>query len=158
MPEPGRLNLPAGYGDFEPFTIETTPGWDDVEPKLELARNYWVSVADHKGPHSVPVWGVWIDLSFIFSSDPRSRKGKAIAVGSACQVHLESGDDVVIVEGTIEVLPAELLTRFMTAYEEKYDVLIDPADPATAIYRLEPVQAMTWIEADFLRTATRWEF
>jgi hypothetical protein len=158
MPEPDRLRLPKGYGSFEPFTIESAPGWDEFEPRLEFARNYWVSVCDLAGPHSVPVWGIWSDLSFIFSSDPASRKGRAIAAGSPCQMHLESGDDVVIVSGRIEMLPADMLLKFLDAYEEKYGVLIDPADPSSAIYRLIPERAMTWIERDFQQTAARWEF
>ena len=158
MPEPGRLRLPKGYGEFEPFTIETAPSWDDIEPRLEFSKNYWIAVSDAAGPHSVPVWGIWSDLSFIFSSDPKSRKGRAIAAGSSCQMHLESGDEVVIVTGRIEPLPSDLLVRFLDAYKEKYGVLIDPADPATAIYRLIPDRAMTWIESDFQQSAARWEF
>lgn len=158
MPEPGRLRLPAGYGEFEPFTIETAPSWDDVEPRLESARNYWVAVSDALGPHVVPVWGIWNDLSFTFSTDPSSRKGKALAKGSRCSVHLESGDDVVIVQGRPEVLPADLLDRFLDAYVKKYGVIIDPDDPTQIIYRIVPDLAMTWIEEDFARTAARWEF
>jgi hypothetical protein len=158
MPEPSRLRLPAGYGEFEPFTFESAPTWDDVDPKLEFSRNYWLSVRDDCGPHTVPVWGIWSDLAFTFSTDPASRKGRAIALGSPCQIHLESADDVVIVVGRVEPLPADQLLPFLAAYEKKYGVLIDPSDLSTAIYRLIPDTAMTWIERDFQRTAARWDF
>jgi hypothetical protein len=97
-------------------------------------------------------------LVHLFNRSQVPRKGRALADGSNCQVHLESGDDVVIVIGRVEPLPADMLLRFLEAYERKYGVLIDPADPSTAIYRLIPDRAMTWVERDFHQTAARWEF
>ena len=158
MPEPGRMHLPEGYGEFSPFTIESAPRWDEVEPKLERSRNYWVTVSDAAGPHAVPVWGVWSDLAFIFSTDPLSRKAKAIEASSSVQIHLESGDDVVIVHGRAERLSSDLLDDFIAAYADKYGVQIGHDDPNMVIYRVTPDLAMTWIEQDFARTAARWEF
>lgn len=158
MPEPTRLKLPDGYGEFEPFTFESAPRWDDVEPKLERARNYWVTVSDARGPLAVPVWGVWLDLTFVFSTDPLSRKAKAIDRGSPVQIHLESGDDVVIVRGRAERLPDDTLDAFISAYSKKYGIEIGPDDPNMAIFRVLPERALTWLESDFARTAANWEF
>jgi hypothetical protein len=158
MPEPGRLNLTKGYGTFEPFTIENAPRWDDIEPRLEAAHNYWIAVSDELGPLSVPVWGIWSDLSFTFATDPKSRKGRAIAAGSRCQVNLESGDDVVIVVGRVEQVHEGQWEPFLDAYLKKYGVQVFPDDPTQIILRVIPDVAMTWLEMDFANSAARWEF
>ena len=158
MPEPERMNLPAGYGDFEPFTIESAPDWDDFEGTLERSRNYWVAVTDEHGPHTVPVWGLWIDGVFIFSTDRLSRKGQALANGGVCVIHLESGDDVIIVHGRAERLPVPQYEMFVAAYDRKYGVLLDPEDRAQVLYRVVPFVAYSWLERDFQRTAVRWSF
>jgi hypothetical protein len=158
MPEPERMQLPESYGQFEPFTVETAPVWDDYERALEYSRNYWIAMCDQHGPHTAPVWGVWLDGTFLFSTDPGSRKGRALASGGQCSLHLESGDDVVILHGWAEPLPDELRDAFIEAYFRKYGVLIDPLDPAQAIFRIIPAVAFTWIERDYLRTAARWKF
>lgn len=67
------------------------------------ARNYWVVTTRSDGkPHSVPVWSIWLDETFYFGTDRRSRKGRNLATNPGLVVHLESGDDVVILEGVAE--------------------------------------------------------
>jgi hypothetical protein len=158
MPEPERMHLPDSYGAFEPFTFESAPDWDDIERALEISRNYWIAMCDAHGPHTVPVWGVWLDGTFLFSTDPGSRKGRALAGGGQCSVHLESADEVIILHGWAEPLPDELREPFIESYFRKYGVLIDPLDPAQAIFRIIPAVAFSWIERDYLHTAARWKF
>ena len=52
----------------------------------------------------MPVWGAWVDGMFFFHSHPGTRKARNLAVNPAIVVHLECGDDVVIVEGEAEVV------------------------------------------------------
>jgi hypothetical protein len=47
---------------------------------------------------------------------------------------------------------------YLAGYETKYGVLIDLAAADSAIYRVTPSFALTWLERDFVNTATRWEF
>ena len=78
---------------------------------------------------------------------------------------MESGDDVVILEGTAEELadPDPLLvTQIADAYEAKY---VDPEtgdsfrpESAEGMYRVRPRAAFAWVERIFPRTATRWLF
>lgn len=158
MPEPERMNLPPGYGEFEPFTLENAPEWDDFDLALERSRNYWVAVSDDFGPHTTPVWGLWIDGMFLFTTDRASRKGRALERGSICIVHLESGDDVIIVHGRVDRLPPQHNEAFVAAYDQKYGVLFDPDDHTTIIFRVIPFVAYTWLERDFQRTSVRWDF
>jgi PPOX class probable F420-dependent enzyme len=150
--------MPKGYG------ITAEPGkkltWDWAVGEIARSRSYWVtSTYDDGRPHAMPVWGVWVDDALHFSTDPNSRKGRNMTRDPRVAVHLESGDDVVILEGVVErVTDSDVLTRFADAYEKKYDFRPDPADPGGVTYVVRPRIAHTWIEKDFPNTATRWRF
>jgi hypothetical protein len=74
-------------------------------------------------------------------------------------VHLESGDDVVILEGRVEeARDADLLRRFTDAYEQKYAVRPNPSSPGDVTYLMRRRVALVWSEKDFPESATRWEF
>jgi general stress protein 26 len=105
----------------------------------------------------MPVWGLWWDGTFYFSSDPSSRKARNLAANPEVVVHLESGDDAVILEGAAErVTDAAVLAEFADRYEAKYQFRPDTSDPEFAFYRVRPRVAFAWLEADFPNTATRW--
>lgn len=87
----------------------------------------------------------------------KAEKGRNIARNPAILVHLESGDDVVILEGTAEqVTDAGVLSRFIDAYDTKYGFRLDSSDLTYGVYTLRPKVAMAWLEQDFPNTATRW--
>ena len=155
-----RPNMP-GYGlddpkyKFTPLTLE----W--VSEKMAASRNYWIGTTRSDGrPHAVPVWGVWMDDRLLFSTGDRSQKARNISRSSDVVAHLESGDDVVIVEGhAVAVTDPDTRTRFDAVYEEKY--AFNPgaaADPNSLVYSVEPRQIMAWQEKDFPATASRWRF
>jgi PPOX class probable F420-dependent enzyme len=150
-----------GYG-FE--TAKSPPGerlpWARAVEWLQAARNYWVVTTRPDGrPHAAPVWGLWLDGAVLFSTGPGSRKGRNLAANRAVVVHLESGDDAVILEGTAEpVTDPGRLARFADAYKAKYRFRPDPDDPNTPVWALRPRVAFTWGEADFPESATRWRF
>jgi hypothetical protein len=74
-------------------------------------------------------------------------------------VHLESGDEAVILEGeVVEVRSREALERFADAYQAKYEYRRDPGDEDSPVLMLRPRVAQTWTERDFPGTATRWVF
>src|SRR5579864_8114798 len=94
----GLPDVPPLYGlkarkEFLPFT--------HAEQRLATARNYWICTARPDGrPHSIPVWGFWMDGALYFGTARSSRKARNLAHNPALSVHLESGDDVVILEGS----------------------------------------------------------
>jgi hypothetical protein len=78
-------------------------------------------------------------------------------------VHLESGDNVVILEGVVEeVADYALRKRSAQTYTEKYqfEYSVNPVAGGTqrVIYALHPRVAFTWLEKDFLQSPTRWHF
>lgn len=158
MPEPSRIDLPEGYGAFEPFTLEDVPSWDDFEPMLEQSRNYWLAISGSVTPVVAPVWGIWFDGVFVFSTDAASRKARALLKSPGCVIHLESGDDVMIVHGIAERLSVAESQPYLAPYERKYGIPINPESPEQAVFRVTPLFALTWLEREFGITATRWEF
>lgn len=158
--------MPAGYGIASGAEGQLTWGW--VEEQLSGSRNYWVVSASRSArPHAMPVWGIWLDGTLYFSTSRASRKGRNLLANPRLVAHLESGDFVVVLEGTArEVLSAELLAAADVAYSAKY-VNRDTGEPyliswdagaSNVVFALRPTTVLAWHEASFPTSATRWTF
>ena len=146
--------MPPSYGVGDPKYGFKPIAWARICERMQSARNYWIATTGANGnPRAAPVWGVWADDAFHFFTDADSLKARNLARNPRAVVHLESGDDAVILEGTAErVSPSAEVVR---AYETKYGVSSsDISDDAA--YRLRPTKALAWLESDFPKTATRW--
>ena len=107
----------------------------------------------------MPVWGLWLDGAFYFGTGRRSRKARNLAANPEIVVHLESGDDVVILEGRAEeVNEASDKTRVGAAYAAKYNENVDGGSADSPLYTVRPRTAQSWRERDFPTSATRWTF
>jgi Pyridoxamine 5'-phosphate oxidase len=167
QPTPSRPYLPHGYG-IEKAT--GAPGerlpWSRVREWLGTARNYWVCTTRPDGrPHTKPVWGVWLESQFLFSTHPDTITARNLQRNPALVVHPESGDRVAIVEGTaVRVDNRPLLARFGEAYEAKYDWPLSsedlaPGNPDAAFYAVRPRVVLSWASATEIgQTITRWRF
>ena len=122
MPDPiiSRPNFPEGYLENPKSMLS----WQQVEQRLVTAKNYWLSSVRPDGrPHAVPVWGVWLQGKFYYDGSPQTRHARNIFENPAVSVHLESGDEAVILEGVCRMLnhpEAELAGLVAQAYREKY--------------------------------------
>lgn len=135
--------------------------WSFADQQLAAARNYWIVTTRPDGrPHAAPVWGVWVDGAFYFGTGPNSRKGRNLQHNPALVVHLESGDDVVILEGVVEMVTDLARIRAAdTAYRAKYNVpLMEGDQPTGPLYIIQVQTAYAWLEQSFPGTATRWRF
>lgn len=150
--------MPRGYGIAS--GNEGLLPWSWAEERLVAARNYWIVTASDEGwPHAMPVWGLWLHGAAWFSSDRSSRKARNIAERPEILVHLESGDEVVIVRGSAEqVAERSELEPFARAYQQKYGVGFDLDHPIGLVLRVRPRSVLGWLEKDFPTTATRWSF
>jgi hypothetical protein len=110
----------------------------------------------------MPVWGLWIDGAFWFSSSLGSRKVRNLAADPRCVVTTENAEEPVIVEGTAEVVTdPEALARMLALENAKYstDYSIELLDPAVnATIRVRPRWAFGLVEEDFTGSPTRWDF
>lgn len=159
-PKPGPVRTTEGYGLGDAPADGSALPWSRVVDWLTAARNYWVCSTRADGrPHAMPVWGLWLDGTVWFSTDPTSHKGKNLAARPDVVVHLESGDEVCVLEGTAErVADPAALARFDDIYFAKYDVRPSAMGEAAGVYRLRPTAALAWSEADFATSATRFAF
>jgi pyridoxine/pyridoxamine 5'-phosphate oxidase len=128
---------------------------------LQDAHSYWLATTRLDGrPQVIPVWGIWFDGKLLFGTSTGSRKARNLARNPAIAIHLESGDDVVILEGSADELSdAALFARYADAYDAKYT--IRPSDGAESdgiTYVVRPLRVLAWLERDFLKTPTRWTF
>jgi Pyridoxamine 5'-phosphate oxidase len=154
MPRPGptasRPDVP-GYGI--PKVRRGLLPWSHAVERLEAAREYWVTTADRDGrPHAVPVWGAWVEDVLLFGGGP-TRWARNLAANPEVVVHLESGVDVVIVEGRVTRTTDDdpLSEAAQDAYEAKYQFRHPPP-----FWVLRPRVAFAW--TDFPKDATRWRF
>ncbi len=159
-PEADRPAFHKSYGIWAADEGAGLLPWDWAAERLERAHNYWVATASKEGrPHAAPIWGLWLDERFYFSTARASRKGRNLAANPRAVVHLESGDEVVIVEGEVkEVIGRNSLDRLALAYGEKYTLEIAFTDPGSVVYALTPSRAFAWRESDYPESATRFSF
>ena len=160
LPAPDRPSMPESYGLRDPRHEATPLSWDWVVDRMSRARSYWLVTSRRDGaPHVVPVWGLWFEGGFCFFTDGASLKSRNARRDPRAAVHLESGDEVVVLEGRLD--PATdpgTLGRVARAYEVKYGVDVAAGGDGPAMYRLTHTKVLAWDEADFPRTATRWRF
>jgi general stress protein 26 len=115
-----RPVFPEGYVDHPKAQLS----WGHVEMRLAQAKNYWLCTVRPNGhPHAVPKWGVWVDGKIYVDGSLETRHARNIQENPNVSVHLESGDDVIIVEGHAQALdqPSQNTTEEVAkAYREKY--------------------------------------
>jgi len=159
-PEPGQPLMFGGH--LEPVRLP----WQWATERLIRAHNYWIATTRPDGrPHSRPVWGIWLDNTFYFSTGSLAEQN--LATNPAITLHLESGSEVVIIEGIAEqTTDTSLVEQVVSLYNQKYHWDTDPYNLPGPFYAVRPQAAFGWIsdESGFDRgsafhgTATRWRF
>ncbi len=144
------------YGTF----TESSPlDWTWVDEQLGAAGTYWVIPRGLGHPHPRPVWGVWVDhrLHLSIGSPVVNRQ---ITAEPSVTVHLDSGTEVVIVEGT--VAGTTEAPGLIQRYDAKYDWTYTIAEygPLTTV---APTVVMAWRSAGWagregVQTAGKWRF
>ena len=143
-----RPRFPKGYVENPQALLP----WSHVEQRLTEAKNYWLCTVRPNGhPHVVPKWGVWVDDRLYFDGSPDTRHARNIAENPSVALHLESGDEVVIIEGVSQALqkPAhELAVKVASAYAAKYAALgYTPAPDQWdngGLFEITPRLALAW--------------
>ncbi|HEX6484988.1 MAG TPA: pyridoxamine 5'-phosphate oxidase family protein [Ktedonobacteraceae bacterium] len=140
--------------------------WGWATERLSRARNYWIVTTRPAGqPHSRPIWGIWLDHAFYFSTG--SLAVQNLAAQPAITVHLESGNEVVIIEGVAQqVSNIALLEQVVSLYNQKYHWNLDPNQLPGPFYVVRPQVAFGghFEESEInpktsaLSNATRWRF
>ena len=133
--------------------------WSWVEGALEGAPTYWVVACGAGRPAARPVWGVSRDAALHLSIGSPSLR-RALLADPRVTVHLESGTDVVIVEGTARA--GTTVPEIVGAYDAKYDWTYD-VETYGDLVRIVPEVVKAWRTAgwagreSFTHTG-RWTF
>ncbi len=91
-----RPHFPPGYMDQPTAEI----AWEAVAGKLARARHYWLCTVRADGrPHCVPRWGVFLDGRLYYDGSPETRHARNLLSNPHVSLHLESGEQAVILEG-----------------------------------------------------------
>lgn len=148
QPKVSRPKFPPGYLENPTGFVE----WSQVEARLAQAKNYWLcSVHPENRPHVIPKWGVWVNDRFYFDGSPETRHARNIALNPRVALHLESGENVVVIEGTARALgkpAAELAQQVAAAYSTKYAADGYAPEPdqwdAGGLFEITPHSALAW--------------
>ena len=132
--------------------------WPWAVERLRRSHNYWLITTRPDGaPHAMPVWGLWLDERFYFSTGRRARKARNLATNPRCVVCNELAEAAVIVEGTAsEVTDPAVIERLGRPYQRKYKWTLDPG--MGPIYEVRPRVVFGVLERTFPSSTTRWRF
>jgi nitroimidazol reductase NimA-like FMN-containing flavoprotein (pyridoxamine 5'-phosphate oxidase superfamily) len=161
QPEADRPFAP-GYGIVGAKEGKGLLSWTWVARKMNPCRTFWLSTihaspdSGRSRPHVMPLWGVWLDDAFFFSTGRKSRKGQNLAANPACTITNDDGSEAVIVEGVATQLEdAAALERVAATYKKKYKM--DPRGMGEPIFIVRPKTVFGFIEKSFPKSATRWK-
>jgi nitroimidazol reductase NimA-like FMN-containing flavoprotein (pyridoxamine 5'-phosphate oxidase superfamily) len=154
-PKAGRPHMP-GYGINE--TRKDLLSWKWAEGILTKTQNYFLTTVREDGrPHVMPIWGVWIDGAFYFSTGKNSVKTQNLASNPNCVLCPGGADEAVIVEGVAKKLAdKKKFAKFAKTYFKKYKWDITKMDGP--VFVIQPQTVFGQIEKTFTKTATRWRF
>jgi PPOX class probable F420-dependent enzyme len=110
--------------------LDVTTKWGKhAEQRLQSNRIAWLTTVGGDGrPYTVPVGFVWEGQTLLIFSQPKKQKLRNIRKNPRVTLALdetERGHDVVIVEGTAELIDDPQISMKMPAYVEKYGASIE---------------------------------
>jgi hypothetical protein len=150
-----------GYG--VPRSETGTLPWSWATERLERATIYWLATVGSDGaPHLIPIWGAWVDDHWYVEGGP-VRWQRNLRQNPQMAIHVEFGEEVVMVEGTATelVAPAAPLADTILAGYAKYKAAANyEADSANwkagGLWALQPLRAFAWSSLGV--DATRYTF
>ncbi|HLZ57616.1 MAG TPA: TIGR03667 family PPOX class F420-dependent oxidoreductase [Ktedonosporobacter sp.] len=95
-----------------------------IDQRLRSDTMIWLNTVRSDGrPHSVAVWFLWTGEVFLIFSKPEQQKIRNIRKNAQVTLALDDtkgGDDVIVVEGTAELLNDPNMSVVVPAYVAKY--------------------------------------
>jgi hypothetical protein len=155
----------AGYG-FPEGTKGLLP-WSWAEQRLKKSHNYWITTIKRDGakisPHTMVVWGMWLDGAFLFSTGKESRKARNLKKNGNCIVCTENAAEAIIVEGVAEIADVAARRKMLPLYEKKYKFDMssmkgDILAMKEPVFAVRPKLVFAMFEKHFQSKSTRWKF
>lgn len=109
--------------------LDLTTEWGQhAEQRLRSEIIAWLTTVGSDGrPYTVPVWFLWDGKTVLIFSQPHKQKVRNLRKNGRVTLALDDtkrGNDVVIVEGTAELLDDPNMSVILPAYVEKYGAII----------------------------------
>lgn len=156
-----RIERPAIPPEYGASRASTFVEWSHVEDRLTGDRAYWIVTVGNTGRPSVrPVDGLFVDGALYVGGSPETRWIRDLRANPEMAVHLDGLDDVIIVEGSVEVLDrmdddlAERLAAASNAKDPEYGVTADLY--RRGAIRIRPRTVVSW--TDISKDPTRFRF
>lgn len=160
-PKASRPHMP-GYG--LPEGSKGLLPWAWAHQRLRKSHNYWITTVKPDGsPHTMVVWGLWMDSRFLFSTGSKSRKARNLTQNPNCVLCTELASEAVIVEGIAEIADVAARRKLLPPYERKYkfdlgkmkDDILAMKEP---VFAVRPRVVFGLSEKYFQSKSTRWKF
>ena len=160
QPKVSRPKFPPGYMD-NPASFVT---WYWVAAQLTESKNYWLcSIRPNGRPHVVPRWAVYVDGKIYYDGSPETRHARNIMENPQVSLHLENGDQAIILEGISRLAgkpTPELALKLSEAYKKKYKAFGYAPEPNQwdegGLYVFTPRLCLAW--TNFLQDPTKFVF
>jgi Pyridoxamine 5'-phosphate oxidase len=158
-PKVDRPHVP-GYGI--PKSNKGTLPWSWARERLDRAMVYWLATTGKDAaPHLNPIWGAWVNDRWYVEGGP-TRWKRNLRENPQMAIHVEFGEEVVIVEGRARVVesPDDAVASEILAGYAKYKTIGYEAAaenwPGGGLWELQPVKAFAW--SSFPKDMTRYTF
>jgi hypothetical protein len=158
-PTASRPYMP-GYGIVDATSGKGLFPWSWATERLSRSRNYWLSTTRPDGaPHSMPIWGIWMDGAFFFGTGRRSRKARNLVANPQCVVCPDNADEAVVLEGIAEEVTDPLVLRkFVEEYKTKYAWDMDSMDASESYFFVVRPRVVFALTEGLADVATRFTF
>ena len=159
QPRVDRPAIPPEYGTSKASEFLD---WSHVEERLTADRVYWLATVGADGrPRVRPVDGLFVDGVIYVGGSPKTRWVRDVAVTPKVAVHLDGVDEVLTLDGDVEVLTAlddELAERIAAASKAKFPEYGMTAAfyKANGAIAIRPRTVIAW--TDITRDPTRFRF
>jgi hypothetical protein len=158
-PKVTRPIFPPGYVD-KPSAYLT---WEWVAAQLTESKHYWLCTVRPDGrPHVVPRWCVYLDGKIYYDGSPETRHARNIEKNPHGSLHLESGSEAIILEGTAAPggKPSPELGRRLSQAYKKYKEMGYSPKPNSwdegGLFVFTPRQCIAW--SNFTKDPTKFIF
>ena len=106
MTEPRDPIDPTSRATASRRSLDGILPWSWAVERLERAIVYWLATTGaDAAPHVIPIWGAWVDGRWYVEGGP-TRWQRNLRENPQLAIHIEIGDEVVIVEGAATELVA----------------------------------------------------
>src|SRR5271165_2332104 len=100
VPREPKASRPQMSGYGVPDSLEGALPWGWARERLGKSHNYWLtSVRPEGAPHTMVIWGIWLDGAFYLSTGATTRKARNLQQNPNCVLCTENAEEAVIMEG-----------------------------------------------------------